>query len=101
MRVRRCEPVPAALILTCFMTVAPLSAQSVEQSQPVEQHDQKFVITITLEQEQELQLWKQDFLEWQKSVDRWLNLRKQGSWSAFLERHKKPDPPAWLHDACP
>ena len=57
-------------------------------------------VSISLEQMQDLQQWTKDFVRWQKAVDHWLTLPRQGSWDRFLSKHRKPDPPAWLDGAC-
>ena len=106
MRIRRRE-ILAAVILVCLAGIAPLAAQSAEPlpaSVPSTELSPGVLapplITVTLEEMQELQRWTRDFLEWQKAVDKWLNLRTQGSFSRFLESHKKPEPPVWLQGAC-
>ena len=105
MRIRR-RKILAAAILVCLTGIASSSAQSVEPPPTAASTDVSPIalapplLTISLDQMQELKEWSRDFLNWQKAVDRWLNLRKQGSWSTFLERHKKPEPPAWLQGAC-
>jgi hypothetical protein len=57
-------------------------------------------LTVSEEQTQELQQWVRDFTAWQAWADRWLNRRQPGKWAYFVDRTKKPDPPAWLDDAC-
>jgi len=48
----------------------------------------------------ELDQWIEAFDEWDRWADRWLNRRQRGRWAYALERGTKPDPPAWLDDAC-
>lgn len=43
--------------------------------------------------------WTREFTEWQKWYDRWKGKPEPG-WLGLRERRQKPDPPAWLVDAC-
>ena len=58
-------------------------------------------IVLTLAQIHDAEQWAADFEKWQKSVERWRTLRYPAPWSSFSKRHPKPEPPAWLADACP
>lgn len=44
--------------------------------------------------------WANDFAAWQTWAERWLGRRQPGFWNNYLDRQEKPDPPAWLNDAC-
>src|SRR4051794_27432600 len=98
-----------AVVLLQSLLVAPIAA-----AQPVDQTDlpsrplvidldrapNLHVIVLSDERLQELDQWIEAFDEWDRWADRWLNRRQRGKWAYALERGTKPDPPAWLEDAC-
>lgn len=57
-------------------------------------------LVLSLQQIDELAQWTREFTEWQQWADEWLNRRQPGRWAFYLERHQKPEPPAWLNDVC-
>lgn len=57
-------------------------------------------VAVTDERLRELDAWMRDYAAWQKWADRWLNHRQPGKLVPVADRREKPDPPAWLGDAC-
>jgi hypothetical protein len=77
-----------------------LPARPLPSSAPIQLIEEPHVIVVTQQQIEELAQWTRAFTDWQKWADRWLNRRQPGKWSYLVERQKRPDPPAWLHDTC-
>ena len=81
-----------AVVVVFLLGIVPASVRA--------QQDEPKMVTVSLEQVQELEQWTGDFLKWQEAVDQWLDQPVQRSWYYFLDRHPKPAAPVWLKDAC-
>ena len=75
----------------------PASPLPLEQAQRL---PDTVIVSLSQAQIEEVEQWSRAFAEWQTWAARWLNRRQPGVWSGAVERRDKPDPPAWLRDAC-
>jgi hypothetical protein len=95
-------------VLSCLFGAVSIGAAQSTADDPLPAHpllqmlvppvSESIIVTLSEEQLAELQQWMRDFAAWQEWADKWLNRRQPGKWAYFVERNKKPDPPAWLDD---
>ena len=48
----------------------------------------------------ELQAWTREYARWKEWADQWWGRAQPGFFDGYQARRPKPDPPAWLFDAC-
>lgn len=93
-----------AAVVCCLTVFAASSAAQTTETIPLKADPDALatpeapLVIVTQERVDELERWATEFAAWQVWAEQWLNRRQPGFWSNYIERTKKPDPPAWLDD---
>jgi hypothetical protein len=109
-RFRRCSRGFAALLTVAASIVSPppLLAAAAQDPSPLPARpiviDAAFLLVpvrpeLTEASRHEVEAWQREYLAWRKWAAEWRN-RTEPGWFSRRDRRPKPDPPAWLIDAC-